>query len=74
MLPLTLLVEALAMASEKKKGVEERKKEKKKAKIAKEKLDMTQGFSEVMANCGLWMEDEHVLDPDEVHEGDLDGS
>ena len=43
-------------------------------KIAKEKLDMTRGFSEVMANCGLWMEDEHVLDPDEVHEGNLDGT
>ena len=38
------------------------------------RVGMTQGFSEVMANCGLWMEDEHVLDPDEVHEGDLDGS
>ena len=31
-------------------------------------------FPTAMANCGLWMEDEHVFDPDEVDEGDLDGS
>ena len=59
--------------SQKKKAVEERKKEKKKEKIAKEKRELTD-FPTAMANCGLWMEDEHVFDPDEVDEGDLDGS
>ena len=54
-------------------NLEERKKEKKKEKIAKEKRELTD-FPTAMANCGLWMEDEHVFDPDEVDEGDLDGS
>ena len=31
-------------------------------------------FAEAMPNCGIWMEDEHVWDPDEVDEGDLAGS
>ena len=35
---------------------------------------MTQGFSDAMANCGLWMEDEHVHDVAEVDEGNLDGT
>ena len=35
---------------------------------------MTQGFSDAMANCGLWMEGEHVHDVAEVDEGNLDGT
>ena len=39
-------------------------------KVSKEKKEMTT-FAEAMPNCGIWMEDEHVWDPDEVDEGDL---
>ena len=39
----------------------------------KEKKELTT-FAEAMPNCGIWIEDEHVWDPDEVDEGDLAGA
>ena len=40
-------------------------------KVSKEKKEMTT-FAEAMPNCGIWMEDEHVWDPGEVGEGNLE--
>ena len=54
-------------------GTYAKKKDKAAEKVSKEKKEMTT-FAEAMPNCGIWMEDEHVFDPDEVDEGDLDGS
>ena len=42
-------------------------------KVSKEKKEMTT-FAQAMPNCGIWIEDEHVWDPDEVDEGDLAGA
>ena len=42
-------------------------------KVSKGKKELTT-FVEAMPNCGIWMEDEHVWDPDEAGEGDLAGS
>eukprot|EP01047_Picozoa_sp_COSAG01_P102501 COSAG01_NODE_32080_length_586_cov_5.061602_1_plen_79_part_00 len=44
-----------------------RKHAKQAAKIAKEKAQVLD-FDTAMANCGLWIEDEHVYDPSEVNE------
>ena len=55
------------------KPILQRKKDKAAEKVSKEKKEMTT-FAEAMPNCGIWMEDEHVWDPDEVDEGDLAGA
>ena len=55
-------------------GAAKRKKKDKVAeKVSKEKKEMTT-FAQAMPNCGIWIEDEHVWDPDEVDEGDLAGA
>ena len=54
-------------------GIVQWKKDKAAEKVSKEKKEMTT-FAEAMPNCGIWMEDEHVWDPDEVDEGDLAGA
>ena len=65
--------ERVRRSSDKRSTAKWKKKDKAVEKVSKEKKELTT-FVEAMPNCGIWMEDEHVWDPDEVDEGDLAGS
>ena len=65
--------ERIRRSSDKRSAAKRKKKDKAVEKVSKEKKELTT-FVEAMPNCGIWMEDEHVWDPDEVDEGDLAGS
>ena len=61
--------ERLRRSSNKQRTVQERKKEKVAKKVASEKV-LT--FADAMPNCGIWIEDEHAIDPDEVDDTNLE--
>ena len=69
----TLSGSATGHSSEKRSAAKRKKKDKVAEKVSKEKKEMTT-FAGAMPNCGIWIEDEHVWDPDEVDEGDLAGA
>ena len=61
--------ERLRRSSNTRRTVQDRKKEKLAKKVASEKV-LT--FADAMPNCGIWIEDEHAIDPDEVDDTNLE--
>ena len=59
-------------SAQKRKDAASRKAQRAAAKIQKEKEEVLE-FDYAMANCGIWVGDEHACDPDEVAETNLDG-
>jgi hypothetical protein len=62
----------LKRSAQKRKDAASRKAQRAAAKIQKEKEEVLE-FDYAMANCGIWVGDEHACDPDEVAETNLDG-